>query len=281
MPSSTAGRHGRRCKQAARRRLVTTRVHRSIAPLYSKPGRSSNLQRRSSAPLNNATESASPSCWQRCYDAGDIELDLTGQVLHCLREYYTDDELDPGDLCRIHKLPVEASKRRTTSSGSVASGPPLAWYAAHPGAIVPSSEATKPRLIRVGLRDFSVSRTSLSWGIPLPWDPKHVAYVWFDALANYLTAVGYGSDPQRFAEWWPAHHLIGKDIIRHHCAYWPAMLISAGIEPPASWAVGGWLLVGSEKMSKTTATWSTRWTSSPSRCSMAFATTSSPRLRRE
>ena len=107
-------------------------------------------------------------------------------------------------------------------------------------------------MIRGGLRDFSVSRTSLTWGIPLPWDSKHVAYVWFDALANYLTAVGYGSDNERFEKWWPAHHLIGKDIIRHHCVYWPAMLLSAGIEPPAGWAVGGWLLSGGEKMSKTT-----------------------------
>ncbi len=106
-------------------------------------------------------------------------------------------------------------------------------------------------LIRGGLRDFSISRTSLTWGIPLPWDSKHVAYVWFDALANYITAVGYGTDDDRFQSWWPARHLIGKDIIRHHCVYWPAMLLSAGLEPPKGWAVGGWLLVGGEKMSKT------------------------------
>ncbi|MDO9176393.1 MAG: class I tRNA ligase family protein, partial [Actinomycetota bacterium] len=106
-------------------------------------------------------------------------------------------------------------------------------------------------LIRGGLRDFSVSRTSLKWGIPLPWDAQHVAYVWFDALANYITAIGFGSDQDEFDGWWPGTHLIGKDIIRHHCVYWPAMLLSAGIEPPAGWAVGGWLLVGGEKMSKT------------------------------
>ncbi len=89
-------------------------------------------------------------------------------------------------------------------------------------------------LIRGGLRDFSVSRTSLKWGIPLPWDPKHVAYVWFDALTNYLTAVGFGDRrASGSTDWWPVDvHLIGKDIIRHHCVYWPAMLMSAGIEPP-------------------------------------------------
>jgi methionyl-tRNA synthetase len=76
--------------------------------------------------------------------------------------------------------------------------------------------------------------------------------VWFDALANYITAIGYGSDDAKFNEWWPVnHHLIGKDIIRFHNVYWPAMLMSAGIEPPRGYAVGGWLLVGGEKMSKT------------------------------
>jgi methionyl-tRNA synthetase len=98
-----------------------------------------------------------------------------------------------------------------------------------------------------------VSRKTLTWGIPLPWDPSHVAYVWFDALANYITAVGYGTDDKAFAENWPVdYHFIGKDIIRFHCVYWPAMLMSAGIEPPKGWAVGGWLLVDGEKMSKTT-----------------------------
>jgi methionyl-tRNA synthetase len=77
--------------------------------------------------------------------------------------------------------------------------------------------------------------------------------VWFDALANYITAVGYGTDDKAFAENWPVdYHFIGKDIIRFHCVYWPAMLMSAGIEPPKGWAVGGWLLVDGEKMSKTT-----------------------------
>jgi methionyl-tRNA synthetase len=76
--------------------------------------------------------------------------------------------------------------------------------------------------------------------------------VWFDALANYITAIGYGTDEAKFNEWWPVnHHLIGKDIVRFHNVYWPAMLMSAGIEPPKGWAVGGWLLVGGEKMSKT------------------------------
>jgi methionyl-tRNA synthetase len=106
-------------------------------------------------------------------------------------------------------------------------------------------------LIRSGLRDFSVSRTSLQWGIPLPWDPDHVTYVWFDALTNYLAALGFGDGTDGYRDWWPGIHLIGKDIVRQHCVYWPAMLMSAGIDPPAGWAIGGWLLSGGAKMSKT------------------------------
>ncbi len=195
---------------------------------------------------------------QRCYDAGDIELDVyAGKYCVACEEYYTDEELLDGDHCPIHKRPVEYFEEENYFFRlSRFQDRLLEWYAAHPGAIVPEFRGNEALgLIRSGLRDFSVSRTSLTWGIPLPWNPDHVAYVWFDALANYLTAVGFGSDdPDEQAEFqkrWPAHHLIGKDIIRHHCVYWPAMLLSAGIELPASWSVGGWLLSGGEKMSKT------------------------------
>ena len=99
-----------------------------------------------------------------------------------------------------------------------------------------------------------MSRTSISWGIPLPWDERHVAYVWFDALFNYCTAVGYGDDRERFDRYWPAdYHLIGKDILRFHAVYWPAMLMAAGEAPPKRVFAHGYLLVGGEKMSKTRA----------------------------
>ena len=173
------------------------------------------------------------------------------------RMYYTDDELLPGDLCPIHKLPVEEFEEENYFFRlSRFQDRLLDWYAAHPGRDRARSSAATRRsgLIRSGLRDFSVSRTSLTWGIPLPWDPTHVAYVWFDAL-DQLPRRPSASAPTRSGstEWWPVdYHLIGKDIIRHHCVYWPAMLMSAGIEPPKGWAVGGWLLVDGEKMSKTT-----------------------------
>jgi methionyl-tRNA synthetase len=109
--------------------------------------------------------------------------------------------------------------------------------------------------VRGGLKDLSVSRTSFSWGIPVPGDEKHVIYVWLDALANYITALGYGSDDPadqaRFAKFWPADmHLIGKEISRFHCVYWPAFLMAAGIEPPRSVKANGWLLFDQGKMSK-------------------------------
>ncbi|MBA2750965.1 MAG: class I tRNA ligase family protein, partial [Actinobacteria bacterium] len=102
------------------------------------------------------------------------------------------------------------------------------------------------------LQDISITRTSIRWGVPVPWDDEHVFYVWYDALVNYCTAIGYGQDQARFDAWWPdVHHLIGKDIVRFHCVYWPAMLLAAGIEPPHRIHVHGYLLVGGEKMSKT------------------------------
>ena len=90
--------------------------------------------------------------------------------------------------------------------------------------------------MRGGLRDLSISRTTFSWGIPVPGDPKHVIYVWLDALANYITALGYGSTtPAKFDKYWPADvHMIGKEIVRFHCVYWPAFLLAAGLPLPKS-----------------------------------------------
>jgi methionyl-tRNA synthetase len=109
--------------------------------------------------------------------------------------------------------------------------------------------------VRSGLKDLSISRTSIDWGIPVPGDEKHVIYVWMDALANYITAIGYGSDsPQdkeRFARFWPADvQIIGKEIVRFHCVYWPAFLMAAGLPVPKSVVAHGWLLFEQSKMSK-------------------------------
>ena len=191
---------------------------------------------------------------QRCYDAGDIELDtFSGKYCVACEEYYTTEELIDGELCPIHNTPVEHFEEENYFFRlSRFEDRLLDYYARHPNAMVPEHRGNEALgLIRSGLRDFSISRTSLSWGIPLPWDAAHVTYVWFDALTNYLAAVGFGDTTQDFTKFWPGIHLIGKDIVRQHCVYWPAMLMSAGIDPPQRWAIGGWLLADGEKMSKT------------------------------
>jgi methionyl-tRNA synthetase len=191
---------------------------------------------------------------QRVYDHGDIELD-TYEGLYCVacELYYTEADLVDGN-CPIHGTPVD----RVTEENyffrlSRYQDRLLEHYTKHPEAIEPAGKRSEVLgLIKQGLLDFSISRTSITWGIPIPWDPKHVTYVWFDALVNYCTAVGYGSDPERFARYWPANaHLIGKDILRQHAVYWPAMLMAAGEEPPRTVFAHGFLLVGGEKMSKT------------------------------
>jgi methionyl-tRNA synthetase len=106
--------------------------------------------------------------------------------------------------------------------------------------------------LRDGLRDFSISRAGSSWGIPFPGDPDHRIYVWYDALTNYITGAGFPDDPTSFAHWWPADvHVIGKNITRFHCLYWPAMLMSAGVPLPKQVFAHGFMLDKGEKMSKT------------------------------
>jgi methionyl-tRNA synthetase len=106
--------------------------------------------------------------------------------------------------------------------------------------------------LREGLRDFSISRAGGQWGIPFPDDPDHRIYVWFDALTNYVTGAGFPDDPESFAKWWPADvHIIGKNITRFHCLYWPAMLMSAGLPLPKQVFAHGFMLDRGERMSKT------------------------------
>jgi methionyl-tRNA synthetase len=132
----------------------------------------------------------------------------------------------------------------------------LEFYDANPGFMQPESTRREvSSFVRGGLKDLSITRTNVSWGIPVPGDEKHVVYVWFDALVNYITALGYGSDDPddqaRFRKFWPADiHLIGKEISRFHCVYWPAFLMAAGLAVPRSVRANGWLLFDQGKMSK-------------------------------
>ncbi|MBK5288598.1 MAG: methionine--tRNA ligase [Acidimicrobiia bacterium] len=191
---------------------------------------------------------------QQVYDNGFIEL-ATYEGLYCVacEAYYVDDDLIDG-LCPIHHRPVErVTEENYFFQLSRFEQPLLDYYDAHPEAVRPEGKRNEVLgFIKQGLRDFSMSRTSISWGIPLPWDPDHVTYVWYDALINYATAVGFGADPEQFARRWPAqYHLLAKDILRFHAVYWPAMLMAAGLPLPECVFAHGYLLVGGEKMSKT------------------------------
>ena len=178
----------------------------------------------------------------------------TGQ--YCVSdEAYVDGP--PGTLCpTCGRLTETVSEDNYFFKLSAFERKLLEFYEANPDFMQP--ESTRKEVIsfvRAGLQDVSISRTSLTWGIPVPSDDKHVIYVWFDALANYITAIGYGSDDPadkaRFEKFWPADiHLIGKEISRFHCVYWPAFLMAAGIAPPRSVKANGWLLFEETKMSK-------------------------------
>ncbi len=191
---------------------------------------------------------------QRVFDNGYIRLG-TYRGLYCVscEDYYTPEQLVDGK-CPIHGRPVvEMEEENYFFELSKFEDRLLQWYDRNPDAIRPATKRNEAlSFVKGGLKDISITRTSMHWGVPVPWDERHVFYVWYDALINYLTAVGYGADEERWRHWWPAvHHLIGKEIIRFHCVWWPAMCMAAGVDPPAHVFVHGWLLVGGQKLSKT------------------------------
>jgi methionyl-tRNA synthetase len=130
----------------------------------------------------------------------------------------------------------------------------LDFYDKNPDFITPKERFNEViSFVKAGLKDLSISRTTLSWGIPFPGDPEHVVYVWADALMNYLTGIGYANAqaPEAFKKWWPAQlHVLGKDIVRFHAVYWPAFLFAASLTPPHKLLVHGWIKVDNQKMSK-------------------------------
>jgi methionyl-tRNA synthetase len=165
--------------------------------------------------------------------------------------YYNADDLGPDNSCPIHERPVEWLEEDNYFFRLSALENELTdWLTS--GAVSPDGKRNEALgIVKQGLEDVSISRTSISWGVEVPWDPDHVFYVWYDALINYATAVGFGADPAEFEKWWPSvHHIIGKDILRFHCVYWPAMLIAAGLEPPKEVHVHGFLLLGGKKLAK-------------------------------
>ncbi len=203
--------------------------------------------------------------WKRVEAAGDIYLgDYEDWYCVPCELFYTEKALVDGHNCPIHKKPVEKVKEQSYFFKlSEYTDKLLKFYDDHPGFVQPESRFNEVKaFVKEGLRDLSVSRTSFRWGIAVPGNPKHIMYVWFDALANYITALGGPERPgetsylyDRFwtqrAQGAQASHLVGKDILRFHAVYWPAFLLSAGIEPPSRVYAHGWLTVTGEKMSKT------------------------------
>jgi methionyl-tRNA synthetase len=202
---------------------------------------------------------------QGLYDAGEIYEDLYEgpYCVHC-EEFKLPGDLVDGEgeyagqkVCAIHGRPVEElSERNWFFPLKKYADRLLAHYAEHPEAVEPASARNEVlSFIKGGLQDLSISRSTFDWGIPVPWDPGQVVYVWFDALLNYATAVGLGDTAgpgvEQFATTFPADvHLVGKDILRFHAVIWPAMLMAAGQPLPRKVFAHGWLLVGGEKMSK-------------------------------
>ncbi len=191
---------------------------------------------------------------QRVYDNGFITLgQYTGLYCVSCEDYYTPDQL-VGGRCPVHDRPVvEMEEDNYFFRLSAFAEPLLDYYDSHRDFVRPISKRNEALgFIRGGLNDVSITRTSFRWGVPVPWDDGHVFYVWYDALINYLTVASYGGDPLRFARLWgAAHHLIGKDILKFHCVWWPAMCMAAGVEPPAEIFVHGYLLMGGQKLGKT------------------------------
>ncbi len=197
---------------------------------------------------------------QKLYDDGHIYTgDYEGYYCVGCEEYKQLTDLVDGTgeyagqlVCAIHSKPVELLKERNYFFRMSAFGQRLLdLYESRPDFVQPDSVRNEIiHFVKHGLPDLSISRQTFDWGIKVPWDESHVIYVWFDALLNYITAVGYGEDDEQFARRWPATHIVGKDIARFHAVIWPAMLMAAGLDVPTQVYGHGWLLVGGEKMSK-------------------------------
>ena len=176
---------------------------------------------------------------------------------YCVYDELYVDAVGPGAPCPECGRPTETvHEENYFFKLSTMQEPLLKYYAEHPEFIRPETRRNEVvAFVRGGLRDLSVSRTSFKWGIPVPGDPKHIVYVWLDALTNYMTAIGFGSDDpkdkEKLARYWPADvHMIGKEIVRFHCVYWPAFLLAADLPLPRSIIAHGWLLFEESKMSK-------------------------------
>jgi methionyl-tRNA synthetase len=190
--------------------------------------------------------------WRKIRDNGYIyKGTYTGQ--YCVSDEAYIDGAKPGDPCPdCGRITETVHEENYYFKLSAFQDQLIKLYSENPDFIRPETRRNEVlAFVRSGLRDLSISRSTFSWGIPVPDDPKHVIYVWLDALTNYISALGYGqSDDAKFEKYWPGVHMIGKEIVRFHCVYWPAFLLAAGLPLPKGITAHGWLLFEESKMSK-------------------------------
>lgn len=192
--------------------------------------------------------------FRRIYAKGDIyKGEYKGLYCTPCESYWTEHQLDENGCCPDCHRPVqEVAEEAYFFKMSKYQDRVLQYIEEHPDFIQPVSRRNEMiNFIKQGLDDLCISRTSFNWGIPVPIDPKHVIYVWFDALTNYLTPIGYLDDPEKFHKYWPADlHLVGKEIVRFHTIIWPCILMALDLPLPKKVYGHGWLIVDGDKMSK-------------------------------
>jgi len=192
---------------------------------------------------------------QRVYDNGYVHEGLY-EGWYCPRcaDFKVENEIEEGNRCPIHHIVLERHSEENYFFKLSAFQEPLErLYEEHPDFVTPRVRYNEAlSFIKSGLQDISLSRRELTWGVPVPWDPSHVFYVWFDALLNYYTALGFARPGEDLTDrFWPAtYHVIGKDILRFHTVFWPAMLMAADLPVPEHVFVHGYLLLDGQKMSK-------------------------------
>ena len=248
--------HGQKVERAAQKAGLKTEVFaEQMAASFRHMCRDLNISNndfiRTTEPRHHR---ASQELWRRVAANGDIyKGDYEGWYCTVDEIFVPETQLVDGKCptCgnKVERLKEESYYFRLSKYQQ----PLLDFYDANPEFLQPAFRLNEVRaFVEAGLQDLSVSRTSFQWGIPVPDDPKHVMYVWFDALTNYLTALGLGTgDESRVQKYWPVvTHLVGKEIVRQHALYWPAFLMSAGIETPRRIIAHGWWLMGGAKMSK-------------------------------
>lgn len=248
--------HGQKIQDSAEKRGITPKelcdeVVQNFQALWERLDITNNDFIRTT---DDRHEKVVQAVFQKLFDNGDIyKGEYEGWYCVPCETYVPEAQMGEGNTCPdCHRALTKMTEETYFFKLSKYAEPLLRFYEEHPDAIQPKSRYNEiVSFIKGGLRDQSISRTTLKWGIPLPNDPKHVVYVWFDALVNYLSAMGYPEEEGKWKKFWPSvRHLVGKDIIRFHCVIWPAMLIALGINPPVKVFAHGWWTREGEKMSK-------------------------------